>query len=111
MIKNQRSMSIDDVEDIMYNDIPSDVRNHLRSIVELSEEKDLFSVEPITECDTTIPNLEALVKAEKFYSDSESIRFYNTPRLKKLKYIVLSATADEYIYRHYFGKNRVVFHT
>ena len=112
MIKNQHTMSIDDIEDIMYNDIPSDVRNHLRNIVEQAEEKGLFSVEPVSECDvSTIPNLEALVKTEKFYSDGESIRFYNTPRLKKLKYIVLSATADEYIYKHYFGKNRVVFHT
>lgn len=111
MIKNQIEISIDEIEEMLYNDVPSDIRNHLKNILTISEEKGLFTITPLDECNTSANfNLEALVTAEKFYSDGETIRFYHTPKLKKLKYIVLSATADEYIYKHYFGSNRVVFH-
>ena len=37
----------------------------------------------------------------------EKLVFYKTPKLKKMKYIVLSATADTFIYKHYFGSDNV----
>ena len=51
--------------------------------------------------------MNALLKAKKFYSDGEKLVFYKTPKLKKMKYIVLSATADTFIYKHYFGSDNV----
>ena len=51
--------------------------------------------------------MEELLKAKKFYSDGEKLVFYKTPKLKKMKYIVLSATADTFIYKHYFGSDNV----
>lgn len=114
MIKNQISIEISDLEKLLFDySIPNTVRKHLIKIIELSDKNTLFSVEPIGDCKKveTDFNLNALLNAEKFYSDGKTVVFYNTPELKEnIKYTVLSATADEYIYKTYFGNERVEFY-
>lgn len=55
-------------------------------------------------------NLKALLNAEHFYSDGEYVTFYQTPKLHDLKYIVFSATANEFIYNQFFGSDKVHFY-
>lgn len=110
--KNQISVEISDIEKLLEKKISDKVRKHLVNLIELADEKTLFSIESIEGCKTEAEfNLNALLNAEKFYSDGKKLVFYQTPQLKSLKYTVLSATADRYIYTSYFGGERVDFHT
>lgn len=115
MIKNQILIEISDIEELLSDySIPNKVRKHLINIIDLADENTLFSVEPIGDCKKIEANfnLNALLNAEKFYSDGKTVVFYNTPELKEnIKYTVLSATADEYIYKTYFGNERVEFYS
>ena len=115
MVKNQISIEISDIEELLSDcSIPDKVRKHLINIIELADENTLFSVEPIGDFKKIEANfnLNALLNAEKFYSDGKTVVFYNTPELKEnIKYTVLSATADEYIYTTYFGNERVEFYS
>lgn len=74
-----------------------------------SEDKEFFKVDKVKTSKniSTDFDMNALLKAKKFYSDGEKLVFYKTPKLKKMKYIVLSATADTFIYKHYFGSDNV----
>ena len=112
MTKNQLSIDISDIEDILTKSLPERVRTHLLNIIELSGENNLFSISPLGDCRVSASfNLNALLNADKFYSDGKSVVFYQTPELKDIKYTILSATADEYIYTKYFGSERVCFCT
>ena len=111
MVKNQISVEISDIEDLLSHNISEKVRNHLNKIIDNADKHLLFSVDPIGSCKAKVDfNLNALLNAENFYTDGKTLVFYNTPELKDMKYTVLSATADEYIYENYFGSDRIVFH-
>ncbi|MDY3030129.1 MAG: hypothetical protein SOS24_00010 [Clostridia bacterium] len=112
IIKNQISVDISDIEELLENRISKRVRERLLKIIELADDNTLFSLEPTGNCNTDAKfNLNALLNAEKFYSDGKRVVFYKTPTLKNLRYTILSATADEYIYTKYFGCDRVEFHS
>lgn len=112
MIKSQVTVSVDKIKDALKLSFPEEVKNKLTELAENAEYNDYFKLEPV-ECDVEPVcdfDLQQILRAEHFYSDKEYVHFYSTLSLKKVKYVVLSATADKYIYKAFFGKDRVKFH-
>lgn len=110
--RNQLTVDIADIKALTNHKLSKRVRDHLLNIAELAEQHMLFSVEPTGNCKVNAEfDLNALLNAEYFYSDSKAVTFYQAAGLMNMKYTVLSATADEYIYKSYFGSDRIVFHT
>lgn len=109
IISNQETIPLSDIEDLLENPLPKKVHSKLTSILYKSEDKEFFKVDKVKTSKniSTDFDMNALLKAKKFYSDGEKLVFYKTPKLKKMKYIVLSATADTFIYKHYFGSDNV----
>lgn len=109
IISNQETILLSDIEDLLKNPLPKKVYSKLTSILYKSEDKEYFKVSKAKNLkDIEVDfDINALLKSKKFYSDGEKLVFYKTPKLKKMKYIVLSATADTFIYKHYFGGDKV----
>ena len=113
IINNQETVLISDIEELFEKNLPKEVKHKFVDIIEKSENNKFFTSDKV-KLKHDIPtefDLSALMKAKKFYSDGESVMFYKTPKLKKHKYIVLSATANQFIYEKYFGIDRVHFYT
>ncbi len=113
IINNQEIVSISDIEELFEKNLPKEVKDKLNDIIEKSENNKFFILNKIKLKHNISAefDLSALMKAKKFYSDGENVMFYKTPKLKKHKYIVLSATANQFIYEKYFGIDRVHFYT
>lgn len=114
MVGNQGTVLISDIEELLeQKGIPKAVKKKLQKIILRSEEKKYFKVQKAkaTLNISTSFDVYSLMKAKRFYSDGESVMFYKTPKLKKCKYIILSATANQMIYESYFGKENVRFYT
>ena len=112
MIKNQVTVRISEVKEILNKNIPNEVYEKIMSIIEKAESTEYFKCNSV-KCDKDINadfDLNGLLSAAHFYSDKEYIHFYGSLKLKKVKYVVLSATADEYIYQAFFGADRVNFY-
>jgi len=112
IVCNQEKIDLADVEEFSEkNRIPKTIRKYLNKLLSLSEEYELFSVEPIEDhLDECSFNINDLMKGKYFYSDGEYIYFYRRNGLSDTKYVVLSATASEYVYEHFFGKDTIIFH-
>lgn len=112
IIKNQVTISIDKLKEALETNFPSEAGNKLMTVIEKAESTDYFecpSVKYKTDININF-DLDELLNATHFYSDKEYIHFYSSLKLKKVKYVVLSATADEYIYKAFFGDKRVKFY-
>lgn len=112
MICNQGTIMLSDIEEIISENLPRKVYNKLLNLTEISKNKKYFSVDKIKlkkSIDAPF-DIYALTKTTKFYSDGQKLVFYKTPKLKNVKYIIMSATVDKVIYESYFGKNRIKFY-
>ena len=112
IICNNETILISDIEGLLEKGLPENIRSKMINIISKSETEKYFKTDNVKiKSDIDAPfDIEALMKAKKIYSDGERIMFYKTPQLKNMKYIVLSATADEYIYSQYFGNDKICFY-
>ncbi|MCH5185371.1 MAG: hypothetical protein J1F64_04510 [Oscillospiraceae bacterium] len=113
MISNQESILVSDIEDAFdESNLSKKAKHKLINLIDMSAKYKYFSTEKCkekVEADVEF-DINLLLKTKRFYSDGEKIVFYKTPKLRKMKYIVLSATADEYIYKKYFEEDRICFY-
>jgi len=88
------------------------IKEKINQAIELGKICGYFTL-PSTEypdCTDSTINLPAFAEATHFYADNRQyLHFYRDLTLSPGKYTVLSATADEAVYRYFFGSGRVRF--
>ena len=113
---NHTSVRIADLEKLLEQDgLPKLLISKIKSAVNHAKgKKSMFRLTKIP-AKNNVPNADfdtsLFCNAEAFYSDDKNIYYINLRKFEFTKLIILSATADETIYKLYFGEDRVRFHT
>jgi hypothetical protein len=125
VIPNQVTIETSKLEEILGDIHPkSELSYKIRDILDRAETEFLFRADKI-ECpeeeNNDIPciDISSLYEAEYFCSRKKSaeknllsdcISFFKPAKFQKVKYIMVSATADETVCKYYFGEDRVRFY-
>ena len=109
IVLNQGYVDTEDIENALNSNLPDKVMEKLDFIYTKSQQNEYFeyfeypkvSVKNKFSADFDI---QALLKTEHFCSDGNKVYFCKTPNLLNVKYVVLSATASEYVYKKIFRR-------
>ena len=119
VLANQEELTVSELKKLRDDIADSRVEEKINDLLDAAEhracvEVDGFEYEPSDGDEKYMIDLPAFCLAKRFYvrkdPDSDDVVMYIKPSVfKNTKYIVVSATADEAVYRAYFGKDRVEF--
>ena len=127
IIPNQEEISVSDLKKLVKEVTDKQLHKKIKQLIKLAKnqsciELDGFEYEYDDEDDDGISNkfdIPSFCMAEKFYVrrcatepklEEDTVVFLKPAILKDMKYIMVSATADEDICRKYFGEGRVEFY-
>lgn len=130
VIPNQCDIAVSDLRKILKYSIDRKLCIKIKSLLKSIKKKSLFTLASFefddkNESDTiegmsTPIDIPSFCLAKHFYFRSkfveknlaqDSIVFFKPAKFKTMKYIMVSATADEKIYNYYFGEGNVKFYT